>query len=80
MHDEEAARDLALGLCSLAIRRRSMAHATMKERAKRSETLKPNFKTDVRHAQIVFTEQLLRFLDATVNQVLMWSLIESLPE
>ena len=80
MHDEEAAGDLALGLCSLAIRRGSMTDATMKERAERSETLKPNFKTDVRHTQIVFTEQLLRFLDATVNQVLMWSLIESLPE
>ena len=80
MHDEEAARDLALGLCSFAICHRRMTDATMKERAERAETLKPDFETHVRYAQIVFAEQFLRFLNATVNEVLMWSLIEGLPE
>ena len=80
MHDEEAGRDLALGLCSLAIGCGCVTDATMKERAERSETLKPDLETDVRYAKIVFTEQLLRLLDATMNEVLMWSLIESLPE
>ena len=80
MHDEEAAGDLALRLCSLAICRGRMTDAAMKERAERAETLKPNFETHVGYAEIIFTEQFFRFLDATVNQVLMWSLIESLPE
>ena len=80
VHDEEAARDLSLGLCSFAVCRRSVTDAAMEERAERTETLKSDFKTDIRHAQIVFTEQLLRFLDATMNEVLMRSLIESLPE
>ena len=80
MHDEEAAGDLALGLCSLAIGRRSVADTTMKERAERTETLKPDFETDIRYAQVVFTEQFLRFLNATMDEVLMRSLVESLPE
>ena len=80
MHDEEAAGDLPLGLCSLAIGRRSVADTTMKERAERTETLKPDFETNIRYAQVVFTEQFFRFLDATMDEVLMRSLIESLPE
>ena len=80
MHDEEAAGDLALGLGSFAICSRRMTDAAMKERAERTEALKTDFETDIRHAQIVFTEQFLRFLDATVNEVLMRSLVEGLPE
>ena len=80
MHDEEAAGDLALRLCSLAICRGRMTDAAMKERAERTEALKADFEADVRYAQIVFAEQLLRFLDATMNEVLMRSLVESLPE
>ena len=80
MHDEEAARDLALRLCSFAIGRRGMADAAMKECAERTEALKTDFETDVRHAQIVFAEKFLRFLDATMNEVLMRSLVEGLPE
>ena len=80
MHDEEAAGNLSLGLCSLAICRRGMTDAAMKESAERTETLKADFETDVRDAQIVFAEQFLRFLDATMNEVLMRSLIEGLPE
>ena len=57
-----------------------MADAAMKERAERTEALKSDFKTHIRHAQIVFTEQLLRFLNATMDEVLMRSLIESLPK
>ena len=80
MHDEEAARDLALGLCSFAICHRSMTDAAMKERAERTEALKADFKTNIRYAQVVFAKQFLRLLNATMNEVLMWSLIESLPE
>ena len=80
MHDEETARDLAFGLCSFAIRHRRMTNAAMKERAERTETLKPNFEAHVRYPQIVCTEQFLRFLDAAVNEVLMRSLVEGLPE
>ena len=80
MHDEEAAGDLALGLCSLAVGRWRVTDAAMKECAKRAETLEPDFETHVGYAKIVFTEQFLRLLDATVNQVLMRRLIESLPE
>jgi len=80
VHDEEAAGDLALGLCSLAVCRRRMTDAAMKERAERAETLKADFETDIRYAQIVFAEQFLRFLNATMNEVLMRSLVERLPE
>ena len=80
MHDEEAAWDLALRLGSLAEGRGRMSNAAMKERAERTEALKADFETHVRHAQIVFTEQFLRFLDATVNEVLVRSLVEGLPE
>ena len=78
MHDEEAAGDLALGLCSLAIGRGSVTDTTMKERAERAETLKPDFETHIRYTQVVFAQQFLRFLNATMNEVLMRSLIESL--
>ena len=80
MHDEEAARDLALGLCPFAICHGCVTDAAMKERAERAETLKPDLETHVSHAQIVFTKQFLRFLDATMYEVLMRSLVESLPE
>ena len=80
MHDEEAARDLAFGLCSFAIGRRSVTDAVMKKRAERAEALKADFETDVRYSQVVFTEQFLRFLNATVDEVLMRSLVEGLPE
>ena len=80
MHDEEAAGDLALGLCSFAKCRWGVTDATMKERAERPEALKADFETNVSDAQVVFTEQFLRFLDATMNEVLMRSLVEGLPE
>ena len=80
MHDEEASGDLALGLCSLAIGRRSVTDTTMKERAERTQTLKPDFETNIRYAQVVFAEQFFRFLNATMDEVLMRSLVESLPE
>ena len=80
MHDEEAAGDLALGLGSFAIGRRGVTDAAMKKRDERTEALKANFETDVSYTQIVFTEQFLRFLDATADEVLMRGLIESLPE
>lgn len=57
-----------------------MTDAAVKERAERAEALKADFETDVCHAQFVFTEQLLRFFNATMDEVLMRSLVESLPE
>lgn len=80
MHDEEAAGDLALGLCSFAICRRGVTDAAMKECTERPETLKADFETNVSDAQVVFTEQFLCFLDPTMNEILMRSLVEGLPE
>ena len=80
VHDEEAARNLALGLGSLAICHRGMTYATMKESAERPEALKANFKTDVSYAQVVFAQQFFRLFNATMDEVLMWSLVESLPK
>ncbi len=80
MHDEEAARDLALGLGSLSVCRRGSTYTTMKESAERTEALKPNFETDVSYAKLVAAEQFLCFLDAAFDQVLMRRFIEGLPE
>ena len=55
-----------------------MTDAAMKEGAERAEALEANFETDIRYAQVVFTEKLLRFLNATMDEVLMRSLVESL--
>jgi len=80
LHHEEAAGDLPPGLRSFAVGYRRVTNLTTKERAERTQTLKPNFKTNIRHAQLIATEQLLRFLDATLDQILVRSLIERLPE
>ena len=80
MHDEEATGNLALGLCPFAICRGGVPDAAMKKRAERTEALKAHFETDISNAQIVFTEKFFRFLNATVDEVLMRSLVESLPE
>lgn len=80
MHDEEAARDLSLSLRPLSIGHGCMSDVFVKESAERSETLKSDFEADVGHAKFVAAEQLFGFLDATFDQVLMWRLVECLPE
>ena len=57
-----------------------MADAFMKETAERPETLKTNLETDVSDSQVVRYEEFLSPLDAPLDQVLMWGLIECLPE
>ena len=84
VHHEETARHLPFGLFSLpnflAVGYGRVADVLVKETAERSKTLKSHFETDVRHAQLIATEQLFRFLDATLDQILVRSLIERLPE
>jgi len=80
VHHEEAARNLSLGLCSFAVSYRRVTNLTTKERAERTQTLKPNLKTNIRDAQLIAPEQLFRFLDATLDQILVRGLIERLPE
>ena len=80
MHDEETARDPALGLRSFTIRHRWMPDAFVKESAERSKTLKADFETDIGHAEFVASEQFFRFLNAAFDQVLVRRLIECLPE
>src|SRR5689334_24720428 len=55
-----------------------MADVFMKQTTERSETLKTNFKTHVRNAQLVAALQLFRLLDAAFDQVLVRRLVEGL--
>jgi len=80
VHDEEAARDLSLGLRSFPVSYRGMPDAFVKESAEGTEALKSDFETHVSHAKLVAAEQLFGFLDATFDQVLMRGLVECLPE
>ena len=80
MHHEEATGNLSLSLRPLAVGDRCMPNAFVEECAERSEALKPDFETDVSHAQFVAAEQLFRFLDAAFDQVLVWGYIECLAE
>ena len=80
MHDEEAAGNLSLRLRSFAVGYGSMTDFASKQRTERSQTLKSNFEANIRHAQLVAAEQLFRFLDTTLDQILVWSLVECLPE
>jgi len=52
----------------------------MKESAERTETLKPDFETDVGHAKFIPAEQFFCFLYATFDQVLVGRLVVCLPE
>ena len=78
MHDEEAAGYLALGLSSLSVSHWGITNVAMKECAEGTQTLEPDFKAHVSHAQFVVAEQFFRLLDATVDEVLMRGLVESL--
>ena len=57
-----------------------MAHLASKECAERTQTLKSNFETNIRYAQLVAAEQLFRLLNATLDQILVRSFVECLPE
>ena len=80
MHDEEAAGNLSLRLRSFAVGYGSMTDFASKQRTERSQTLKSHLEANIRHAQLVAAEQLFRFLDTTLDQILVWSLVECLPE
>ena len=80
MHDEETTGDLPLGVGPLAVCHGRLTDVSMKQRAEGAETLKSDFEAHVRHAQFVAAEQFFRFLDATLDQVLMRCLVECFPE
>ena len=73
VHFKKAGRHLALGLALLlTIVYRRIADALAKQRAERSETLKPYFKAYVgdRHSSV--SKQLFGLFDSPVDQVLVW--------
>lgn len=80
MHDEEATRNLSPRLRSFAVGDRRVTDLASKERAERTQTLKSNLETNVRYAQLITAEQLFRFLDATLDQILVRSFVKCLPE
>src|SRR5262245_8209369 len=80
VHDEEAARHLSLGLSALTVGHRSMTNATAKQCAEGAKALKPNFKADVCHAELVTAEQLFGFRDTPLDEVLMRGLVVGLAE
>ena len=80
MHDEEAARNLSLRLRSFAVGDRRVSDLSSKECAERTQTLKSNLETNVRYAQLITAEQLFRFLDATLDQILVRSFVKCLPK
>ena len=80
MHDEEASRDLTLGVRSLAVGHRCLTDIAMKQRAERAEALKPDFEAHVSHAKFVAAEQFFRFFDPAFDQVLMRCLVEGFPK
>jgi hypothetical protein len=55
-----------------------VAYILVKEGAERSETLKSDFEAHISHAKFVAAEEFLGFLDATLDQVLVGRLVESL--
>ncbi|HJS23189.1 MAG TPA: hypothetical protein VJ751_02380 [Pyrinomonadaceae bacterium] len=55
-----------------------MADRFVKQSAERSETLEADFETDIGYAQLVIAQQLFRFLDPTLDEVLVRSFIERL--
>ncbi len=76
MHDEEAAGDLALRVRALAVCYWRLTDVSPEESAKRAETLKPDFEAHISHAKLVVTEQLFRFFDTALDQVLVRRLVE----
>src|SRR5712675_931706 len=84
VHNQETSGNLSLrGLrlpALFAIDVRRVADALVKETAERSQTLKADFETDVRDAQVISSQKLFRFFDAPLDQILVRSFVESLAE
>ena len=84
VHYEETARDLAFRLFSLAdlfaVDYGCVAHILVEETAERSKTLKADFKTNIRHAQLFAAQQLFRLLNPPFDQILMRRFVKGLPE
>jgi len=80
VHDEETSGYLSLCVRALAIGHRRLAYISMKQSAEGTKTLKTNFEAHVGHAKLVAAKQFFRFFDATLDQVLMRSLVEGFPE
>ena len=57
-----------------------MSDARVKETAEGTEALKADLKTDVCHAKLVRAQQFLGLFNATLDQILVWSLVEGVPE
>jgi len=55
-----------------------MANVTVKEAAERAETLKSHLKANIGNPQVVGSEQLFGFFDATFDQILMRCLVKGL--
>jgi len=84
VHHQEASRDFLLAFATLennrAIGDRRAPDVFVKQAAERSETLEPDFEADIGHRQSARREQLFRFLNPSLSQILMRSLIECPPE
>lgn len=80
MHEEETSGDLPLRMRSFAISQGCLTNVAVKESAEGAETLKPDFEAHISHAKFVAAQQLFRFFDATLDEVLMRCLVEGLPE
>ena len=80
MHDEEASGHLSPRVCSLAVRHGRLTHAAMKQGAERAETLKTDFEAHISYTQFIAAKQLLRFFNATLDQVLMRCFVKGFPE
>ena len=57
-----------------------MPHGFVEQTAKRAETLKSNFEADIRHAQVLRSQEFLCLLDAALDEISMGRLIECLTE
>jgi len=82
VHHKEATGHLSLCLLSGArlftIRNWRVTNALLKQAAERAETLKTHFEANISYTQLIAFQKFLRFFDPPFNQVLVWSLIESL--
>ncbi len=77
---KEAPWHLAQGPLAIAIAHGRVANPATKKRAERSQTLKADFKANVRHAQPSGKKQLLGLLNSPVNQVLVRRGFERIPK
>jgi hypothetical protein len=82
IHYQEATGNLPL--CSLrlnallAVDNRSVADGLVKQAAKGSQTLEPDFETHIRNAQVPGAQEFFGLFDAALNQILMGRYIKGL--